>query len=137
MSRISPIEQLSIYYRATSPGHPVCELHSTPYPDITVASLSEQDVPGRLANMKDIHTDDERRQVSRWDWDLFTTHNEVWKRAVGRTMRYRRQSGKGARAFHLDLWDQALQRPDAHSMTKVPMGVDCLHCESCWFFFVV
>ena len=31
----------------------------------------------------------------------------------------------GARWVYVDLWDQALQRPDAHS----DPDVDCLHCK--------
>jgi hypothetical protein len=32
----------------------------------------------------------------------------------------------------VDLWEQALQRPDAHS----DPGVDCLHCKPSYDFFL-
>ena len=74
-----------------------------------------------------------KQQRARWDWDLFEPHNEIWRSTVGRLMRernLRKQNGVdaeklGARWVYVDLWDQALQRPDAHS----DPAVDCLHCK--------
>jgi hypothetical protein len=48
----------------------------------------------------------------------------MWERKL------RQQNGVDARKFgarwvYVDLWDQALQRPDAHS----DPAVDCLHCK--------
>ena len=131
MSRLSPIPQLSIYYRATSPGHPMCQRHSKPYENETLAWTAEQNVVERLLNTPGVNTADDRNGISRWDWDLFSVHNENWKSTIQHMMANGQLGGKGAKAFYLDVWNQTLQRPDAHSMTTLPVGVDCLHCESC------
>jgi hypothetical protein len=138
-SRISPIHRLSVFYRATSPGHPVCEKKSLPYANPSEAHSAEQHIVPRLKALVD--TPDLKQQRARWDWDLFVPHNEIWRSTVTRLMRewdWRKQHGtdpkkSGARWVYVDLWEQALQRPDAHS----DPGVDCLHCKpsfSCGLF---
>jgi hypothetical protein len=129
MSRLSRIGHLSIYYRSTAASHPVCENTPTPYPNASFAVTAEQDIPGRLTSMAGVLTDSDRTGILRWDWDLFPVHNDIWRRAIRLMMRANVQRvGKGQRAFYLDVWNQTLQRPDAHTMTPNPIGVDCLHC---------
>ncbi|GAV99304.1 protein [Lentinula edodes] len=79
-SRLSPIERTSIYYRSTSPGHPQCEDHSTPYKDMADARRKEQNLVQRLKET--VSTPDDKKQRSRWDWDLFKPHNELWNRTI-------------------------------------------------------
>ncbi|RDB27159.1 hypothetical protein Hypma_004567 [Hypsizygus marmoreus] len=117
--RLSPIPRLSVYYRSTAPAHPSCENHSKPYNNSIVAREAETHIVPRLKAA--VSTAMLERQRSRWDWDLFAVHNELWRTKVRRLMRERR--GPGARWFYLDLWDVNLQRPDAHSEP----GIDCLH----------
>lgn len=128
-SRISPISRLAVFYRSTSPGHPVCEKKSAPYANPPDAYFAEQHTVPRLKKLVD--TADLKQQRARWDWDLFVPHNEIWRSTVARLMRERNwwkrsgaDAGKlGARWVYMDLWEQALQRPDAHS----DPAVDCLH----------
>ncbi len=127
ISRLSPLEQTSIYYRSTSPGHPQCKSKKVPYKDIHDAHVQEQNLVQRL--QEDGEQDYEDKIMhSRWDWDLFQTHNKLWERRI-RSMAQRRPLGdKGAKWFYFDIFDLSLQRPDAHHTTSG----DCLHCE---FFF--
>ncbi|KAG5653471.1 hypothetical protein H0H81_000240 [Sphagnurus paluster] len=129
IGRIGSIERLTIFYRSTAPGHPACEKSANPYENSAIAREAEKNIVPRLHALVD--TDDLKRQRSRWDWDLFEVHNELWRRMVDSLMRNRewRKSravrALGAKWYYLDLWDVNLQRPDAHSEP----GVDCLHCE--------
>ena len=72
-----------------------------------------------------------RRFRKRWDWDLFAVHNALWEQEIanmdseGGKKRGGGGGGGGARWLFMDVWDQALQRPDAHTEP----GTDCLHCE--------
>lgn len=121
--RLSPISQLSLYYRSTSPGHPSCERSSEPYPSASIARLREQQVAQRLMN--EVDSPNEKGDRSKWDWDLFPAHNGIWRRAVAKMMNNRdSENGVGAKSFYLDVWDLSLQRPDAHNEP----GGDCLHC---------
>jgi hypothetical protein len=135
-SRITPIPRLSVYYRTTAPGHPVCEKSASPHKNGPAADHAEQHVVARLKAQVDALGDpkvdkpDLKKQRSRWDWDLFPVHNQIWKWTIRRLAREHawreaHEEGAGARWFYMDLWSQALQRPDAHSEP----GVDCLHCE--------
>jgi hypothetical protein len=126
--RISPIQRLSVYYRATAPGHPGCELSEIPYKDGPEADHIEHDVTGRLQAQVD--TLNLKKERARWDWSLFAVHNKMWKwniQKLDRERGWRELQGNnaGAKWFYMDLWSQALQRPDAHSEP----GHDCLHCE--------
>ncbi|KAG5640650.1 hypothetical protein DXG03_007659, partial [Asterophora parasitica] len=126
IGRLSPINRLTVFYRSTAPGHPVCEKSANPYADLHAAREAEKHIVHRLTENTDAQLTKNRK---RWDWDLFEVHNEMWRKAVSGLMRDRewRQStasrALGAKWFYLDLWDVNLQRPDAHSEP----GVDCLH----------
>ena len=130
-SRISPISRLSVFYRSTSPGHPNCAKKSLPYTSPQDAYVAEQHIIPRLKALVD--DPEVKQQRARWDWDLFEPHNEIWRSTVARLMwerNRREQNGEdaknfGARWVYVDLWNQALQRPDAHS----DPAVDCLHCK--------
>jgi len=54
-------------------------------------------------------------------------HNALWEQEIASLDRLR-EEGMGGRVkwIFMDVWDQALQRPDAHTEP----GTDCLHCES-------
>ncbi|KAG6917497.1 hypothetical protein DXG01_002361 [Tephrocybe rancida] len=126
IGRLSPIDRLSVFYRSTAPGHPVCEKSSSPYADDITAREAEKDMTPRLKAQVEGEV---KQQRARWDWDLFEVHNELWRRAIGGLMRdrawRRSRTGmmRGAKWYYLDLWDLNLQRPDAHSEP----GIDCLH----------
>jgi len=128
-SRISPISRLAVFYRSTSPGHPNCAKKSLPYASPQDAYAAEQHIVPRLKALVD--DPEMKQQRARWDWDLFDPHNEIWRLSVARLMwerHLRKQNGAdaknlGARWVYVDLWNQALQRPDAHS----DPAVDCLH----------
>jgi hypothetical protein len=131
-NQLKDIGGLSIYYRATAPGHPNCAMRTSPYRNGKVAETFEDDVVGRL--MRPVKTDAERELRQRWDWDLFSVHNDVWKRATLRLERERvltmakpvhgPRRKRMSRWHYLDIWSQALQRPDAH----YEPGEDCLNC---------
>ena len=61
----------------------------------------------------------------RWDRDLFAVHNVLWEREIAK-MEGEKRGRRRERWLFMDVWDQALQRPDAHTEP----GTDCLHCES-------
>ena len=61
---------------------------------------------------------------------MFAVHNTLWEQEIAKMERGKEREGR-ARWLFMDVWDQALQRPDAHTEP----GTDCLHCESLrWFF---
>ncbi|KAG6869090.1 hypothetical protein C0993_003410 [Termitomyces sp. T159_Od127] len=128
IGRIKHLDRLSIFYRSTAPGHPVCEKSADPYSNGIVARDAEKDITPRLKAQVEGEV---KQQRARWDWDLFEVHNELWRKAIDGLMRDRawRRSrtgmAQGAKWYYLDLWSLDLQRPDAHSEP----GVDCLHCE--------
>jgi hypothetical protein len=96
-----------------------------PYLNPPDAHFREQHIVPRLKALVD--TPDLKKQRARWDWDLFVPHNEIWRSSISRLMRERDQFRKlGAKWMYVDVWEQALQRPDAHS----DPAVDCLHCKS-------
>ncbi|TFK25740.1 hypothetical protein FA15DRAFT_327405 [Coprinopsis marcescibilis] len=109
-----------IYYRATTPGHPKCYIHSSPYKTPGAAQALEKNVVSRL--LQGVATEAERQQKRKWDWDLFPVHNEVWRRAIIRLEHERKMlfakpfplQRLYAKWHYLDIWSQALQRPDAH-----------------------
>ncbi|KIJ92261.1 hypothetical protein K443DRAFT_440431 [Laccaria amethystina LaAM-08-1] len=119
MSRLSPIPQLSVIYRATSPGHPNCNLLTVPYRSLQAAQLGERNLVERLISTM---PDEQWRTFrKRWDWDLFAVHNALWEREIA--SREEGMGGGGVKWIFMDVWDQALQRPDAHTEP----GTDCLH----------
>jgi hypothetical protein len=129
MSRLSPIPQLSVIYRATSPGHPNCNLLTVPYGSLQAAQLGERNLVERLISTM---PDEQWRTFrKRWDWDLFAVHNALWEREIA--SRKEGRGGGGVKWIFMDVWDQALQRPDAHTEP----GTDCLHCEFFSFFLDV
>ena len=134
ISHLSPIPQLSVIYRATSPGHPNCNLLTTPYPSSESAQIAESNLVERLiATMPD---DRRRRFRKRWDWDLFAVHNALWEQEIAKMEeegeKKRGGGGGGSRWLFMDVWDQALQRPDAHTEP----GTDCLHCECVFYVYM-
>ncbi|KAE9409504.1 hypothetical protein BT96DRAFT_848115 [Gymnopus androsaceus JB14] len=120
-TRLSPLERTSIYYRSTAPGHPNCEDHSAPYKDMDDARFKEQDLVHRLQEQVDGFGAKLGR--SRWDWDEFKHHNEMWNRTIHSVMEKRPAESKGAKWYYFDIWDLSLQRPEAH----LEPGKDCLH----------
>ena len=127
ISRLSPIPQLSVIYRATSPGHSNCNLLTVPYSSSQAAQIGESNLVERL--IETLPDDRWRTHRKRWDWDLFAVHNALWEREIAKMERWKEREG-GASWLFMDVWDQALQRPDAHTEP----GTDCLHCKSLrWF----
>ncbi|KAF6758225.1 hypothetical protein DFP72DRAFT_189008 [Ephemerocybe angulata] len=131
---LQDIPQLSVYYRATTPGHPNCAARSSPYLNSKTAEAYERDVVGRLT--KAVSSSD-REVKLKWDWDLFAVHNDVWRRATSRFDSEREtwekdvkngmlhpgpKKGK-AKWRYLEVWNQTLQRPDAHYSPPT----DCLN----------
>ncbi|TFK34963.1 hypothetical protein BDQ12DRAFT_726442 [Crucibulum laeve] len=138
-TRLSPITNLSIYYRTTSPGHPTCLLppastsipYNTllPHPNSTVAKQLKDPslIPARLeVSLVPPHANaEEKCGWQKWDWDLFDRHNALWRDFV----QWEKEcwdagtETSDAKWFFLDVWNQALQRQDAHAEP----GADCLH----------
>ncbi|KAG2020985.1 hypothetical protein CC2G_006264 [Coprinopsis cinerea AmutBmut pab1-1] len=117
---LKPISNLSIYYRATTPGHPRCHTRTSPYKSAKLAETMEKNVVGRL--LQGVLDEGERQKRRKWDWDLFVVHNDLWRRAIVRLEQERKQMEEKPYPFtkyyakwrYLDVWSQALQRPDAH-----------------------
>lgn len=74
---------------------------------------------------------------SRWDWDRLEDHNTEWKLVID-SMNEKRgglpepEISRGAKWYYMDIWNMALQRPDAHTQNLVDPAhenYDCLHCE--------
>lgn len=73
---------------------------------------------------------------SRWDWDRLEDHNTEWKLVID-SMNEKRglpdpENSRGAKWYYMDIWNMALQRPDAHTQNLVDPAhenYDCLHCE--------
>ena len=66
---------------------------------------------------------------------MFAVHNALWEQEIAKMEegeKKRRGGGGGARWLFMDVWDQALQRPDAHTEP----GTDCLHCEFLFFMWI-
>lgn len=135
-SQLTDIGQLTIFYRSTTPAHPTCGARATPYQDGKLAELYEDNVVWKLS--KSAKSQAEKELRLRKDWDLFGVHNDVWRGAIVRLEQERvawlaspnipeikRRKGK-AKWIYLDVWNQALQRPDAH---YGPPG-DCVNCKS-------
>ncbi|KAF9029679.1 hypothetical protein BDP27DRAFT_1264081 [Rhodocollybia butyracea] len=120
-SRLSPIERTSIYYRSTSPGHPTCKDHFMPYTDMAHARLQEKGLVHRL--QETVVSSDDKKQRSRWDWDMFKPHNEMWNQTIDSMTEKRSPESKNAKWYYFDIWDLSMQRPDAH----LNPGQDCLH----------
>lgn len=83
-------------------------------------------------------TDKQQKVVrSRWDWDRFEVHNAEWRQAIADMSNKRDAlptSSRSAKWYYMDLWEMALQRPDAHTQNLVDPShenYDCLHCEPC------
>ena len=72
---------------------------------------------------------EERFTFARWDWDQFAPHNEIFREEIAReNARQSAPRGRPPRWHYLDVYNIALQRPDAHWEP----GKDCLHCE--WMY---
>ncbi|KAJ3550756.1 hypothetical protein NMY22_g251 [Coprinellus aureogranulatus] len=123
-AQLSDIGRLSIFYRSTTPGHPNCGSRMVPYQNGRIAERYEDNVVWRLS--KTAKTPAEKEKRLRKDWDLFSVHNDVWRAAILRLEQERlawlvsphvpeikRRKGK-AKWIYLDVWNEALQRPDAH-----------------------
>jgi hypothetical protein len=106
--------------------------YTSPYPNASVAGVA-------TSNMRDdmeLSCPDEHQKLvrSRWDWDQFEAHNVEWKRAIAALPQIYdpdRNSSQEARWYYMDVWNMALQRPDAHTQTldRNHGYYDCLHCE--------
>lgn len=98
-----PSTKQSVFWRATAPGHPHCEL----------SSLAENRTDFRST------TDPSFR---RYNWDLFDQLNSRWKKRLGgEPGGLGKDPTTGMRYF--DIWPMSVQRPDAHLMPPN----DCLH----------
>lgn len=168
-SRLDPIPHLSIYYRATAPGHPACSsstfyksfrvnstitaqpddsnretglftekstFYTDPYPNASIAQLAMSTIGQSL----EASTLDSQQKVvrSRWDWDRFDAHNAEWKHIIEDIVARQKtltnaNASERAKWYYMDIWDMALQRPDAHTQNLVDPAhenYDCLHCAS-------
>lgn len=122
--------QLSIFYRPTTPGHPKCYSRPSPYKTLHQAEMMEKNLISRL--LQGVTTEQDRQEKRKLDWDLFPVHNDLWRRAIVRLEQERKQmlakpyqmQKVYAKWHFLDIWGQALQRPDAH---HDPLQ-DCLSC---------
>jgi hypothetical protein len=136
--QLKPVSRLSIVYRATTPGHPKCYTRTAPYKSGRMAETMEKNVISRL--LQGASTDEEKEEKRKQDWDLFSVHNDLWRRAIVRLEQERKQASARpypytkiyAKWYYLDIWQQALQRPDAH---RDPLA-DCLSCEFIPFLIV-
>ncbi|KAH6919213.1 hypothetical protein BKA70DRAFT_1249545 [Coprinopsis sp. MPI-PUGE-AT-0042] len=134
--QLKPVSRLSIVYRATAPGHPKCYTRTAPYKSGRMAETMEKNVISRL--LQAVTTEEEREEKRKQDWDLFSVHNDLWRRAIVRLEQERKQALARpypytkiyAKWYYLDVWNQALQRPDAH---RDPLA-DCLsYCSPALF----
>lgn len=134
--QLKPMSRLSIVYRATAPGHPKCYTRTAPYKSARMAETMEKNVISRL--LQGVSTEEEREQKRKQDWDLFSVHNDLWRRAIVRLEQERKQALARpypytkvySKWYYLDIWHQALQRPDAH---RDPLA-DCLsYCSPALF----
>ncbi|TFK44109.1 hypothetical protein BDQ12DRAFT_594552 [Crucibulum laeve] len=121
-SRLSAIEDLSVYYRSTSPAHPDCNLFKNPYHDSGEARISQRDLFEQGRSLP------HRPEFGDWDWDLFGSYNLMWRQAIEElNLKRYSQHLKGAEWFYMDIWNMTLQRPDAHTQQPGGLGPDCLH----------
>lgn len=124
-NQLQDIPQLAVFYRATTPGHPNCGARSAPFVDFKAADAYERNVIWHLTKGLSYKAKQERLL---WDWDLFAVHNDVWRRATARLDGEREvwmkqveegrihpgpKKGKASWRY-LEVWNQTLQRPDAH-----------------------
>ncbi|KXN81230.1 hypothetical protein AN958_05691 [Leucoagaricus sp. SymC.cos] len=162
MSKLDPIPKLSIFYRATAPGHPGCSssafyqkfrvnstiaaqvdgdtksrlfvdaetFYTSPYSDGSTAKIAMSNIREAL----ELSTLDQQQKLvrSRWDWDRFEAHNAEWKQAIASREQLTNGVSSSDRAtwFYMDIWNMALQRPDAHTQNLVDPShenYDCLH----------
>lgn len=134
--QLSDIGRLSIFYRSTTPGHPNCASRTAPYQNGVLAERYEDGIVWKLS--KTAKTPAEREYRLRKDWDLFSVHNDVWRGAIVRleqervawlasphVLEMKKRKGK-AKWNYVDVWNEALQRPDAHYNP----ARDCVQCES-------
>ncbi|KAI5831451.1 hypothetical protein K523DRAFT_237519 [Schizophyllum commune Tattone D] len=122
IERLRSVPRAKIFFRSTSPGHPSCQRLTRPYPNIVQAETAEADPSKRL--MVTGKNKEERFTFARWDWDQFAPHNEIFHEEIAReNARQSAPRGRPPRWHYLDVYNIALQRPDAHWEP----GKDCLH----------
>lgn len=130
IQKLSQFSRLTVFYRATNPGHPMCHLHNKPLANATVA----YELESRFLELSDASANSENDQIvrRRWDWDLFNVNNHVWEKEIQLLQNERRALQQrnpdlvsGVKWLFVDVYEMALQRPDAHNSP----GSDCLHCE--------
>lgn len=127
------MRRLTIMYRATNAAHPQCTQKTKAYENYRAALQGESDFIDQVTEMAADPVD--RKVRLRWDWDRFDIHNDLWRQAISKLQRERKElKEKGVAEADLppkwlfvDFWSMTLQRPDAHS--------DCLHCE-CKFYLI-
>ncbi|KAJ2927342.1 hypothetical protein H1R20_g9758, partial [Candolleomyces eurysporus] len=127
IQRFSEHTRLTILYRATNPGHPSCHLYTKPFSDAAEALKDE----ARFLELTDAQATNpvDRKVRRRWDWDMFNTHSQVWRKEIEGLQRERKASiergedVRGVKWLFVDLYEMSLQRPDAHGSP----GRDCLH----------
>ncbi|TRM60008.1 hypothetical protein BD626DRAFT_506161 [Schizophyllum amplum] len=95
---------------------------TTPYRDGAQAETLEAGASVRL--MQTAKNNEDRKTFARWDWDQFAPHNDIFREEIAReNARQSAPRGRPPRWHYLDVYDIALQRPDAHWEP----GKDCLH----------
>lgn len=128
IQRFSQYNRLTIFYRATNPGHPSCHLYTKPFSSASEALKDE----ARFLELTDAQATSaiDRKVRRRWDWDLFDTHSHVWRKEIEGLQRAKKAflerggEGGGPNWLFVDFYEMSLQRPDAHASP----GRDCLHC---------
>jgi len=98
-----PAAKQSVFWRATAPGHPHCELSNA------------------AENRTDFRSTTDP-SFMRYNWDLFEKLNYRWQKRLGAT-----PGGPGKDIVtgmqYLDIWPMSVQRPDSHLLPPN----DCLH----------
>lgn len=98
-----PAAKQSVFWRATAPGHPHCELSTKAEKRTDFRSTTDPN-------------------FMRYNWDLFEQLNSRWKNRLGGG-----PGGPGRDVAtgmqYLDIWPMSVQRPDSHLLPPN----DCLH----------
>jgi hypothetical protein len=105
---------------------------TNPFSNTPAAQIAISNISAGL----ELSTIDQQQKVvrMRWDWDRFEAHNAEWKQVItdlNQTQRGHASSDKPM-WYYMDVWNMALQRPDAHTQNLVDPShenYDCLHCE--------
>ncbi len=108
--------------------------YTGPHPDVLAARSSIS----HLRQGLEASTLDQQQKIvrSRWDWDRLEAYNAEWKSKIDHLNEQGSSDDlkrfQGATWYYMDIWDMAIQRPDAHTQNLVdPVreNYDCLHCE--------